>query len=523
MMRLVAMRKWWLGALALTVALAGCGYDKPANPDTATAAGRLPVISPDYAGVVVPPNIAPLNFRVKEAGGGYYVRISSAQGQAIELADKAGRFRIPLAKWKGLLTANQGRTLRIEIFVKDQEGTWTCYDAIENTISRDPVDGYLAFRRMVPWYVTYREMNIYQRHLEDFEERTLLENSTIAGEPGHVCNNCHSFCSNRPDAMTIHARFPFLMAVARNGEVKALDTRTDLNKSPFAYAAWHPNGRFAVYSVNKIIQLFHSTGDTRDVVDYVSDLLLYDFDGNEVTTTPAISRPDMLETFPTWSPDGRYLYFCRTPSMSQSEFATRYSEVKYDLVRIPFDPEKLSWGEVETVLAAADLGGSVGLPRVSPDGRFVLYCLSDYGTFPVFHASSDLYLLNLETKKTERLACNSDKAESWHSWSSNGRWIVFSSKRRDGLFTLPFFSYIDAAGQASKPFVLPQEDPECYEKTPETYSAPEMIAGPVPFSPQTIAGVLYNEKNAGKVKLDPEVLKSREKDKEQTPGRGGQT
>ncbi len=483
--------------LILAVLFSGCGAVRPGDPASATAAGRLPAIAPDYAGVVIPPNIAPLNFRVKEAGTAYYLRISSTQGTPIEVSDAHGRFQIPLAPWKALLAANTGQPLHFEVFVCNEQGVWTRFNTIENTVAAERVDPYLAFRRMVPWYVTFREMDIYQRCVENFEERPLIEN-TVVGDPGEQCNNCHSFSGNRPDEMTIHARFPFLMVIARHGEVKAVDTRTELNTTPFAYAALHPNGKFAVYSVNKIVQFFHNIGDTRDVFDYVSDLLLYDFDTNMVSAPPPIATADQLETFPSWSPDGRYLYFCRTVTMPQADFPKRYREVKYDLVRIPFDPAANTWGEVEMVLSAAESGASAGLPRVSPDGRLLAFSLSAYGTFPLFHTESDLYLMNLETRKFDKLACNSDKSESWHEWSTNGRWMVFSSKRRDGLLTLPYFSFIDADGRASKPFVLPQEDPGYYEQSPETYSAPEFLTGPVPYSEQSIADVFHQEKDAPK-------------------------
>ena len=127
--------------------------------------------------------------------------------------------------------------------------------------------------------------------------------------------------------------------------------------------------------------------------DRESDLALYHADSNTVTTTPNISKPDRLETFPTWSPDGRYLYFCSTDPLPLE----RYKEVRYDLMRIRYDADSGRWGEVEPVLLAKDTGLSIAEPRISPDGRWVLFCMSDYGSFPVYQPSSDLYLLDLET------------------------------------------------------------------------------------------------------------------------------
>jgi len=87
----------------------------------------------------------------------------------------------------------------------------------------------------------------------------------------------------------------------------AKSDRGRIKKSLPAYTAWHPDGRVAAFSANYISQFFHAVGESRDVFDGESDLALYHVDSNTVTTTPNISQPDRLETFPTWSPDGRYL------------------------------------------------------------------------------------------------------------------------------------------------------------------------------------------------------------------------
>ena len=85
---------------------------------------------------------------------------------------------------------------------------------------------------------------------------------------------------------------------------------------------------------------------------------------------------------------------------------------------------------------------------------------------------------------------NSDDTESYHSWSSNGRWVVFSSRRTDGIFTRPFFAHIDADGHASKPFELPMQDPDRHRQLLKSYNVPELMRGPVKLTPQQIADVL---------------------------------
>jgi hypothetical protein len=113
--------------------------------------------------------------------------------------------------------------------------------------------------------------------------------------------------------------------------------------------------------------------------------------------------------------------------------------------------------------------------------------MCNYGCFPVYQPSSDLYLMDLATRQYRKLAINSEFSESWHSWSSNGRWIAFSSKRQGGLFTRTYFSYVAGDGTVHKPFILPQEDPTHYDSLLETYSVPELLTGPVEAAPSRLA------------------------------------
>jgi hypothetical protein len=133
--------------------------------------------------------------------------------------------------------------------------------------------------------------------------------------------------------------------------------------------------------------------------------------------------------------------------------------------------------------------------------------MCDYGNFPVYQPSSDLYLMDLATRKYRRLTCNSPRCDSFHSWSSNSRWIVFSSKRADGLFSRPHFAAIDERGESSKPFVLPQQDPRFYDCFIRNFNAPELVRAPVTVSERELARVLCRPRAAENLKaqLDPTV------------------
>jgi Tol biopolymer transport system component len=205
---------------------------------------------------------------------------------------------------------------------------------------------------------------------------------------------------------------------------------------------------------------------------------------------PQLSDKNRLETYPTWTPDGQWLYFCSGPILWTDRNTVppeNYDKLKYDLCRIHYDGRTGSWGDVETVLSANETGLSIMLPRISPNGKYLLFCMCEYGCFPVYQSSSDLYMMDLSTREYRKLAVNSRYSESWHSWSSNSRWIAFSCRRRDGRFTRTYISYIDVNGTAYKPFVLPQRDPTYYDSLLETYSVPELIAGPIKVSKHALA------------------------------------
>ena len=136
--------------------------------------------------------------------------------------------------------------------------------------------------------------------------------------------------------------------------------------------------------------------------------------------------------------------------------------------------------DVDTLCNARTTGRSVSFPRVSPDGAFMLYALSDYGTFSIWHRDADLHMIDLRSgREVETSAVNSPEAESYHSWSSNSRWILFNSRRVDGLYTHVYMAHVSDDGTLSKPFLLPQRDPDFYRTFMKSYNIPEFVRGRV--------------------------------------------
>jgi hypothetical protein len=452
----------------LCLLLMDCGSTEPGRFETIR---RPPTVRPDYPSTVIPPNIAPLNFKIEEPGDLFRVRMHSATGRPILILSGSASIRIPFKPWKRLLGANRGKELVVDISVRNG-GEWRRFESFPLRIADENIDECLVYRLIKPVFNLWKNMGIFQRNLESFEEKAILRNDAVSN-----CINCHSFCNHSPSRWSLEMRYsPGGLLLARDDTVINVNSRTRINPFPAAYTAWHPGGKVIAFSVDRVAQFFHAKGENRDVLDLSSSLMLYHVDSDSMSTSAGIASPDRMETLPDWSSDGKTLYFCSAPS-PDSTFSVKsdYSKIRYDLMRISYDVRNDSFGNPETVLSSVKMKKSLSHPKVSPDGRFLLFCVADYGYFTIYRQESDLWMMDLQTGRYRPLAVNSAFCESYHSWSSNSRWFVFSSKREDGICARPYFAYVDAHGESHKPFLLPQEDASFYDDYWITFNVPELI------------------------------------------------
>ncbi|MDR2039249.1 MAG: hypothetical protein LBQ60_15105 [Bacteroidales bacterium] len=446
-------------------------------------AGKSLQVFPDFSGTTVPYNIAPLNFYIHGDTGRYLVRfIAGADSFDIHRRNKV---MIPQRKWKRLLNNHKGENLTIRLF-SEKNKKWLKYQDMTILIAAEPVDPYIAYRLIEPGYEFWGEMGIYQRHLESFEETPVMVNTLTDGN----CMNCHSFHKNNPEKMLFHMRAKHAgTIVVKDGEVKKIDTKTPDNVSAGVYPRWHPNGRFIAFSVNQTSQAFHTVHENLiEVYDRESDIIIYDTEKEVIYISPVIHSADRFETYPEWSPDGKSLFFC---SAGAKDMPQEYQSLKYDLFRVDFDPQTGKIGnKIDTTLLASSMGKSVAHPRISPDGKQMVICLSNFGTFPIWHKENDLYLLDMQTHELNPITeVNSTESDSYHSWSTNGNWMVFGSRRIDGLYTRPYIAYFDSNGKFHPPFLLPQKDPLWYDESMKSYNIPEFISGKIKTSIRTFERV----------------------------------
>lgn len=477
-----------ISAYILSIVLLLCGCSS--MPDNLAKIDCLPEISPDYIGVTIPAGMAPLNFYIdNDSIDRLYVIVRGENGE--ELRSQGAYADFDIEEWHSLTRNNINSSLQVTVRAR-KEGEWIEYKSFPIFVSGDAIDEWgVTYRLIPPGYETYGLMGLYQRDLSNFEEKPIIENKHVDGD----CMNCHT--TNRTD----HTHFTFHIrgehgatVIGHNGQIDILSPRNQELGGGMVYPFWHPSGKYVAYSTNQTHQNFHQLRDRRvEVYDDKSDIIIYNPATQQIMLDSIVATKEHLENYPVFSTDGKWLYFCSANRVDS--IWKQYKDVKYNICRISFDEKTGKLGnQVDTIINARQSGKSANMPRLSYDGRFMLYTISDYGCFPIWHPEADLWMMDLNSGATYPLAdANSADAESFHNWNLNSRWILFTSRRDDGLYTQLYFAHIDKNGKASKPFRLPQKNPKEYDiESVYSFNTPDFAKSPIDLEKRDIYQRLKN-------------------------------
>lgn len=467
-----------IAALAL---LCAC---KPTHHEPQSFVLDVPQTVPDYLGVTFAPNIAAPSFTILGDAEDYQTEIGrKGQQPAIIIhSDEDGEVEVPLKPWAKLLEESKGDSIYFRFAMRaDDDAPWLGVKTdVMAYVSPAPIDGYLVYRLIYPGYELWSTLGIYQRNLSNYEQTPIVENRDFEQQ----CVNCHNFAANSPaKGMMLHVRgLPEYggTIISSGSTVEKLNSRFVGANHGATYPSFSRDGNFIAYSANSVGQLFHTSGAKPiEVVDVAADMLVYDVANHQAYSDSVLTGAEYIETFPNWSPDGHTIYFCRAKGYDVAH--DNPATVLYDLCAIDFDPVTHEFDNLRVLYAASEEGKSVTVPRVSPDGRWLMFCRMNYGTFAVWHPEAQLCLMNLaDYSWREMNEVNSNSIDSYHSWSSDGKWFVFSSKRLDGNWARPYLAAFNTeTGLASKPFVLPQKKADFYDEFTRTYNIPELITEPV--------------------------------------------
>ena len=483
--------------LAVAVLLLSSCAGHPDVPSSSREAKSLPAIFPDYCDVTIPCNIAPLNFMLPiDQYEACVARLTTPDGRQ-QTYGQGVKVQIPESEWHDMLDASKGKSIKVEVWGQ-KEGEWLSFNPFEIHVAEEPIDEYLSYRLIEPSYVAWTYMEIAQRNITTFEESQIFNNEiTMNNRKIGQCINCHSYQNYKTDNMLFHVRLSNAGTVIVNdGKVSRVNMKRDYTISGGVYPSWHPTAKLVAFSTNKTRQAFHTAHPNKiEVYDLASDMILYDVETDSVSVVS--EDPDLLEVYPTWSPDGKWLYYCKSvplpEEMRDKDIRTTYSKIQYNLYRRSFDLATHGFGEEELVYDAASADKSVTLPRISPDGRYLLFALGQYGCFHSRHHDADIVCIPMDrydgtaltwetSSPLDLTVVNSkDYSDSYPSWSSNGHWIMLASRRDDDNYSRVYFAYFDN-GKVGKAFLLPQEDPELHVSLLKSYNRPEFMVEPVKIS-----------------------------------------
>jgi len=508
-----ALRTMKMGGfcLILMLLLVACG--KPSLPTSYTAVDAEPSIWPDYKDVTVPPNIAPLNFLVDSVED-VVAQIIPPKGDFGVYGGKDGKVLIDEDEWRAMLSSARGKSLSVSVYTK-KDGKWLVYKPFCINVAEEEIDPYISYRVLPPTFVGYDELSIRQRNLTNFEETVIYNNRQISKGLEGQCINCHSYQNYGTSNMMFHMRMqnPGTMIVS-DGELIFVNLKAENMISAAAYNNWHPSLPIIAFSTDHTMQSFHTRDVSKvEVMESASDIIIYDVKKNRVQTV--LNDSAEFELFPSWSPDGKWLYYCSAHYEYQDkyedteELLREYKTLQYNLYRLSFDAETMTFGEPELIYDAVSKNRSAVQPRVSQDGRYVLFAEGPCGLFHIWHTSADIQMLDLEaidhssltidhsaiqkdSTASNNVQCsmvnvqciNSPLPESYPSFSSNDRWIMFESRRDDGNYTRTYFAYFDKRGHLHKPFEVPARDPEYFRLFLRSWSRPEFMKEPVRITPR---------------------------------------
>ena len=482
-------------AVAMLLLTSCAGH--PDVPSSSKETKSLPAIFPDYCNVTVPCNITPLNFMLSaDEYEACVARLTTPDGQQ-QTYGSGVKVQIPESEWHAMLDASKGKSIKVEVWGQ-KEGNWLSFSPFEIHVVPDPIDEYLSYRLIEPSYVAWTFMEIAQRNLTTFEETQIFNNEiTMNDKRKGQCINCHSYQNYKTDNMLFHVRLSNgCTVIVNDGKVSKVNLKRDYTISAGVYPSWHPTAKLIAFSTNLTRQAFHTSNPNKiEVYDLASDLILYDVEKDSVSVVSADST--LLEIYPTWSPDGKYLYYGKSvplpEEMQGKDIRTTYAKIQYNLYRRSFDLSTHAFGDEELVYDAASDDKSVTLPRISPDGHYLLFAIGQYGCFHSRHHDGDIVCIPLEqytgtplnaenTSPVDLTSVNSPGySDSYPSWSSNGHWIMLASRRDDDNYSRVYFAYFNN-GKVGKAFLMPQEDPEMHVSLLKSYNRPEFMVEPVKIS-----------------------------------------
>ena len=399
------------------------------------------------------------------------------KGEVLRFPTTEPHWRPSEADWAKIKQGSVARDAQVAIVGLGPDAQAASSSTVRIRTSADPVGDSIFYREVpLPFLSAVQDPSRIRWRFGSVDSETA---PPIVLENLPVCGNCHSFSGDGKvlgldvdygNDKGAYAVLPVSEQMVLNDEkiISWSNYKKGDGEATFGLLSRvSPDGRYVISTV-KDRAVFVATPDiwySQLFFPIKGILVVYDTQTGSFKALPGADDPEYVQSNPTWSPDGKSIVFARTKAYKKDvvanatsvllsekdvpEFVNDKEPFKFDLYRVPFNDGR--GGKAEPIEGASHNGKSNYFAKFSPDGKWIIFCKAE--NYMLLMPDSELFIIPAEGGEARRLRANTPRMNSWHSWSSNGRWLVFSSKANTA-YTQLFLTHIDENGESTPPVVL---------------------------------------------------------------------
>jgi tetratricopeptide (TPR) repeat protein len=423
------------------------------------------------------------------------LRFDSA-GEVLRFPTAEPRWRPSEADWAEIKRRSTAHDAEVAVVGVGSEGAAPSAASVRIRTSTDAVGDSIFYREVpLPFIKAVQDPSRIRWRFGSIDSE---DGPPIILENLPVCGNCHSF-SGDGGVLGLdvdygndkggYAILPVSQQMVLNDEkiITWSDYKKDDGELTFGLLSQvSPDGRYVISTVKDRAVFVATPGIAFSQLFFPIKGILVVYDTVTGTYTPlrGADDPEYVQSNPTWSPDGKSIVFARTKVYRKGgiadakkilldendvpEFIEDKEPFKFDLYRVPFNEGR--GGKAEPIAGASHNGMSNFFAKFSPDGKWIVFTKAE--NYMLLMPDSELYIIPAEGGEARRLRANTPLMNSWHSFSSNGRWLVFSSKAFTP-YTQLFLTHIDEEGRSTPPVVLDR-----FTETDRAANIPEFVPLP---------------------------------------------
>ncbi|MBN2807129.1 MAG: tetratricopeptide repeat protein [Prolixibacteraceae bacterium] len=474
-----------IGFIAVMLVMSGCTHSslkkEHAHLLKGEASAQGMVMLYPHNGSIFPPEFPAPGFEWDDSTG-------TASEWQVFIADNSGSVLVRSKSYQSMWRPDSSQWQQLKHQQLKQPFTFTAIApkgrlsfhpscTIQFSFSEDSVGADIFFRAVtLPFSYAVKNVNTiewYMGNVDGRKPRKMLENLP-------VCGNCHSFATEQPllamDVDYGNDKGSYAIASTLDTCILQADSiitwsnfkRNDNEPTYGLLSQISPDGNYVLSTV-KDLSIFVAIDDNLAYSQLFFPIKgivgIYNRKNETFSSLRGANDEHYVQSNPTWSPDGKTVIFARAEAYVNekvrqagrallsandiTEFTTGGKPFKYDLYTLDFNDGK--GGIAKPLEGASGNGMSNYFPKFSPDGKWIVFCQAE--NFMLLQPDSRLYIMPAGGGEPRLMNCNMEEMNSWHSWSPNGRWLVFSSKNR-GLYTQLYLTHIDENGIDSPPVLL---------------------------------------------------------------------